>query len=110
MHFTSWSYKHKGGKNPYAIGSLEIFNSSQPYPRFPPMDLMVAAYSPAARWSTGWQTSNPDARFHSPRVCWPRLEGRGCSGERARRRPTAAVAAARTPAKLGTGLPNAWLG
>jgi hypothetical protein len=36
MHFTSCSYKHKGGKNLYAIGSLEILNSSQPYARFPP--------------------------------------------------------------------------
>jgi hypothetical protein len=39
-----------------------------------------------------------------------RLEGGGCSDERARRRPAAAVAAARAPARIGTGLSNVWRG
>jgi hypothetical protein len=33
--------------------------------------------SPPARWARCWQTSDPGARFASPRVDWPQIEGRG---------------------------------
>jgi hypothetical protein len=36
MHFTGCSYKHKGGKNLYAIGSLEILNSFTTIRSVPP--------------------------------------------------------------------------
>jgi hypothetical protein len=40
-------------------------------------DIPLAAEggSPAVTWDRGWQTNDPDARFHSPRVCWPRIGG-----------------------------------
>jgi hypothetical protein len=46
---------HKTGKNLFALGTLELLKLSQIDPWFPapPLDLMAAACSPAARWGMG---------------------------------------------------------
>jgi hypothetical protein len=38
MNFTSFSCNTPKDKNLLALGSLEVFESSQPYPRFPSLE------------------------------------------------------------------------
>jgi hypothetical protein len=54
----------------------------------------------------GLATKDQDGRFHSPRVCWSRIWGTNCSGERARRSPTTAAAGNVVPANRRGELDN----
>jgi hypothetical protein len=62
-----------------------------------------------ARWAGAGKQITPMLDSTHLGSAGHRLEGRGCSGERARQRSTTTAATARTPAKIGTGLHNVWL-
>jgi hypothetical protein len=55
-------------------GNFKLFTTIH---SVPPMDPTAAVYSPAARWSTGWQTSDRGMRLGSPVIDWWRWIDRG---------------------------------
>jgi hypothetical protein len=105
MSFTSFNCNTPRDKNLLALGSLEVFKSSQPYPRFPPLNPAAKVSSPAARWSTGWQTSDRESDWAHHGVVGGGSSAGGVAGERRRHRGNTA-AAVRSLAREQVGLGN----
>jgi hypothetical protein len=86
IEFTSHWSKPQNWEESFSTRPPKTFKTFTNRPLVPPLDTMAMANSPAARWGTGWQTSDGGLRLGSPVIDWWRWIGWGS------RRRAAAVA------------------